>query len=100
MPQPAGFAGTERTAPVASLGPVTSTADLPLIASGKVRDMYDLGDSILMVASDRVSTYDVVHPTPIPDKGAVLTGISVFWFDLLGGVVPNHLLSATDGVPD
>ncbi|HEY0361462.1 MAG TPA: phosphoribosylaminoimidazolesuccinocarboxamide synthase, partial [Solirubrobacteraceae bacterium] len=49
--------------------PVT---DLPLIASGKVREMYDLGDRILMVASDRISTYDVVHPTPIPDKGAVL----------------------------
>src|SRR3954452_10058313 len=62
--------------------------------------MYALGDEIIMVASDRISTYDVVHPTPIPDKGAVLAGLSVFWFHLLGDVVPNHLLSATDGVPD
>jgi phosphoribosylaminoimidazole-succinocarboxamide synthase len=77
-----------------------AAADLPLIASGKVREMYDLGDAILMVASDRVSTYDVVHPNPIPGKGAVLTGISVFWFDLLADTVPNHLISATEGVPD
>src|SRR3954462_15435920 len=62
--------------------------------------MYALGDEILMVASDRISTYDVVHPTPIPDKGAVLAGLSVFWFHLLGDVVQNHFLSATDGVPD
>ena len=76
-----------------------SAADLSLLASGKVRDMYDLGDRILMVASDRISTYDAVHPTPIPDKGAVLTGISAFWFDLTADIVPNHLVSATDGVP-
>ncbi|HWI08291.1 MAG TPA: phosphoribosylaminoimidazolesuccinocarboxamide synthase, partial [Solirubrobacteraceae bacterium] len=56
-------------------------SDLPLVASGKVREMYDLGDRLLMVASDRISTYDVVHPTPIPDKGTVLTGLSVFWFE-------------------
>ena len=62
--------------------------------------MYDLGDRLLMVASDRISTYDAVHPTPIPDKGRVLTGLSVFWFDRLGGIVPNHLLSYTDGVPE
>ena len=74
--------------------------DLPLVASGKVRDMYDLGDRLLMVASDRISTYDVVHPTPIPDKGKVLTGLSVFWFAQTGDIVPNHLVSATDGVPD
>ena len=74
-------------------------ADLPLLTSGKVRDMYALGDEILMVASDRISTYDVVHPTPIPDKGKVLAGLSVFWFDLLADVVPNHFRSATDGVP-
>src|SRR5919107_1529815 len=53
-----------------------------------------------MVASDRISTYDVVHPTEIPDKGKVLTGLSVLWFDLTRDIVPNHLLSATDGVPD
>jgi phosphoribosylaminoimidazole-succinocarboxamide synthase len=62
--------------------------------------MYDLGDSILMVASDRISTYDVVHPTPIPDKGKVLTGLSVFWFRRTTELVPNHFVSATDGVPD
>ena len=75
-------------------------ADLPLIASGKVREMYDLGDTLLIVASDRISTYDVVHPTPIPDKGAVLTGLSTFWFERTAEIVPNHLLSVTDGVPD
>src|SRR3982751_3590185 len=75
-------------------------SDLPLLASGKVREMYDLGDRLLMVASDRISTYDVVHPTPIPDKGKVLTALSVFWFDRTGQIVPNHFLSATDGAPD
>ena len=80
--------------------PPTAAADLPLIASGKVREMYELGDRILMVASDRISTYDVVHPTPIPGKGAVLTGLSAFWFAKTGHIVPNHFLSATDGVPE
>jgi phosphoribosylaminoimidazole-succinocarboxamide synthase len=75
-------------------------ADLPLVASGKVRDLYDLGDRLLMVASDRISTYDVTHPTPIPDKGKVLAGLSAFWFAQTGDLVPNHLVSATDGVPD
>jgi phosphoribosylaminoimidazole-succinocarboxamide synthase len=71
-----------------------------LLARGKVRELYDLGDDLLMVASDRISTYDVVHPTPIPDKGKVLTGLSVVWFDLTRELIPNHLVSATDGVPD
>ena len=62
--------------------------------------MYDLQDAILMVASDRISTYDVVHPTPIPDKGKVLTGLSVFWFRRTVDIVPNHYVSSTDGVPD
>jgi len=62
--------------------------------------MYDLGDRILMVASDRISTYDVVHPTPIPDKGAVLTGVSAFWFGRTGHIVKNHYVSATEDVPD
>jgi phosphoribosylaminoimidazole-succinocarboxamide synthase len=75
-------------------------ADLPLVASGKVREIYDLGDRLLMVASDRISTYDVVHPNPIPDKGKVLTGISAFWFAKTGHIVSNHFVSATDGVPD
>ncbi len=85
---------------------MTTLAELPLIASGKVREMYGLtapdGASwqcLLMVASDRISTYDAVHPTPIPDKGKVLTGLSVFWFELTREIVANHLISATDGVP-
>lgn len=73
---------------------------LPLLHSGKVRDMYDLGGDLLMVASDRISTYDAVHPTPIPEKGKVLTGLSVLWFGLTKDIVPNHFLSATDGVPE
>jgi phosphoribosylaminoimidazole-succinocarboxamide synthase len=86
---------------------VTGLADLPLIASGKVREMYDLGPEdgvpegrLLMVASDRISTYDAVHPTLIPDKGRVLSGLSVFWFQRTGHIVANHLLSATEDVPD
>jgi phosphoribosylaminoimidazole-succinocarboxamide synthase len=62
--------------------------------------MYDLGDRILMVASDRISTYDVVHPTPIPGKGKVLSALSVFWFGRTGHIVPNHYVSATEGVPE
>ena len=79
---------------------MTSFADLQLLSRGKVREMYELGDDLLMVASDRISTYDAVHPTPIPDKGKVLTGLSVLWFSLTDDIVPNHLISATDGVPD
>jgi phosphoribosylaminoimidazole-succinocarboxamide synthase len=79
---------------------VTPLADLPLLASGKVREIYDLGDELLIVASDRISTYDVVHPTPIPDKGSVLTGLSTFWFERTTGIVANHVISVTDGVPD
>jgi phosphoribosylaminoimidazole-succinocarboxamide synthase len=79
---------------------MSSVADLPLITSGKVREMYELDGEILMVASDRVSTYDVIHPTPVPGKGEVLTGISVFWFELTREIVPNHLISYSDGVPD
>jgi phosphoribosylaminoimidazole-succinocarboxamide synthase len=71
------------------------------LRSGKVRDLYDVDDEhLLLVASDRVSTYDVVHPTPVPDKGRVLTGLSSFWFDRLGDVVPNHLVSTSvDDLP-
>lgn len=79
---------------------VTSLSDLPLVARGKVREIYDLGDTLLLVASDRISTYDVVHPNGIPDKGKVLTALSVFWFERLGSIIPNHYISATDGVPD
>jgi phosphoribosylaminoimidazole-succinocarboxamide synthase len=70
------------------------------VAQGKVRDIYDAGpDHLLMVATDRISTYDVVHPTPVPDKGKVLTGISAFWFDKVADIVPNHVVSFTE-VPD
>ncbi len=79
---------------------MTALADLSLLASGKVREIYDLGDELLIVASDRISTYDVVHPTPIPDKGSVLTGLSTFWFERTTGIVPNHVVSVTDGVPE
>jgi phosphoribosylaminoimidazole-succinocarboxamide synthase len=79
---------------------VPTLADLPLLASGKVREIYDVGDELLLVASDRISTYDVVHPTPIPDKGAVLTGLSTFWFERTSEILPNHVISVTDGVPD
>ena len=65
-------------------------------ARGKVRDIYDLGDKLLIVATGRLSAFDVVLPTPIPDKGRVLTQLSLFWFDLLKDVIPNHVLSATD----
>jgi phosphoribosylaminoimidazole-succinocarboxamide synthase len=69
---------------------------LQLLRSGKVRDLYEVDDEhLLLVASDRVSTYDVVHPTPVPDKGCVLTGLSAFWFERLAGIVPNHLVSSS-----
>jgi phosphoribosylaminoimidazole-succinocarboxamide synthase len=63
-------------------------------AQGKVRDLYDLGDRLLLVASDRLSAFDVVLPDPIPYKGEVLTKLSLYWFGLLGSIAPNHLLSA------
>jgi phosphoribosylaminoimidazole-succinocarboxamide synthase len=67
-----------------------------LLHSGKVRDVYADGDDLVLVASDRVSVYDVVLPTPIPDKGALLTQLSLWWFAQLADVVPNHVVSATD----
>jgi len=71
-----------------------SDLPFPLLRRGKVREMYDLGDALLMVASDRISAFDVVLPQPIPDKGAVLTQISRFWFDKSGHIVRNHCISA------
>jgi phosphoribosylaminoimidazole-succinocarboxamide synthase len=68
-------------------------------ARGKVRDIYDLGDKLLIVTTDRLSAFDVILPTPIPDKGRVLTQLSLFWFDHLKNVIPNHVLSATDFPP-
>jgi phosphoribosylaminoimidazole-succinocarboxamide synthase len=70
--------------------------DLPIFRRGKVRDTYDLGDRLLMIASDRISAFDVVLPTAIPGKGAVLTQLSRFWFDRTAGLVPNHLVSASE----
>lgn len=72
---------------------------MELLHSGKVREVYGDGDDIVLVASDRVSVYDVVLPTPIPDKGAILTQLSLWWFEQLADVVPNHVVSATDVPP-
>jgi len=77
----------------------TQFAGLSPSARGKVRDIYDLGDKLLIVATDRLSAFDVILPTPIPDKGRVLTQLSLFWFELLKDVIPNHVLSATEFPP-
>ena len=79
-----------------------STLDLPLLARGKVRDIYDLGDKLLIVATDRLSAFDVVLPTAIPAKGAVLTQMSAFWFEMTGDIVPNHFIQVVEStkVPD
>jgi phosphoribosylaminoimidazole-succinocarboxamide synthase len=71
----------------------SSLADLRLHASGKVREIYEDGDELIMVASDRISVYDVILPTEIPDKGRVLTQMSLFWFELTEDIVPNHFIS-------
>jgi phosphoribosylaminoimidazole-succinocarboxamide synthase len=63
---------------------------------GKVRDLYEVGGQLLLIATDRLSAFDVVLPTPIPDKGRVLTQLSLFWFQLLRDVIPNHVVTATD----
>jgi len=70
-----------------------------LIHSGKVRDVYADGDDLLLVASDRVSIYDVILPTPVPGKGQVLTQLSLWWFDRLGDIIGNHVISGTDVPP-
>jgi phosphoribosylaminoimidazole-succinocarboxamide synthase len=68
--------------------------------SGKVRDIYDLDDNLLIVATDRISAFDYVLPNPIPDKGRILTGLSAFWFDFMANIVPNHLISCSiDDLP-
>ena len=69
---------------------------MELIHSGKVRDVYADGDDLLLVASDRISIYDVILPTPVPGKGRILTQLSLWWFDRLGDIIPNHVISATD----
>lgn len=72
----------------------TDFPTLKLLQRGKVRDMYDIGDAYLMVATDRMSAFDVVLPDPIPDKGVVLTQISLFWFDIMASLVDNHVITA------
>jgi phosphoribosylaminoimidazole-succinocarboxamide synthase len=69
---------------------------MELVQTGKVRDVYADGEDLILVASDRVSVYDVVLPTAIPDKGRILTRLSLWWFDRLGDVVPNHVISHTN----
>lgn len=72
----------------------TDFKDLNLIKRGKVRDIYDLGENLLMVATDRISAFDVVMPDPIPDKGIILTQISLYWFDIMKPVIDNHVVTA------
>ena len=72
----------------------TDFPELNLLKRGKVRDMYDLGDNLLMVATDRLSAFDVVMPDPIPDKGIILTQISLFWFEFMQSVIPNHVIAS------
>jgi phosphoribosylaminoimidazole-succinocarboxamide synthase len=74
----------------------TDFPGLTLRGRGKVRDIYDLGDQLLIVATDRLSAFDVVLPTPIPDKGRVLTQLSLFWFEKLASIVPHHVISAAN----
>jgi len=71
-----------------------------LVHSGKVRDVYADGDDLVLVASDRLSIYDVVLPTPVPDKGVLLTQLSLWWFDRLTDITPNHVISASDVPPE
>ena len=79
----------------------TEFKTLTLKGRGKVRDIYDLGDRLLIVATDRISAFDVVMPNPIPDKGRVLTQLSKFWFDLTKKIVPNHVISTeVDDFPE
>ena len=72
----------------------TSFPELNLIKRGKVRDIYDLGDILLMVATDRISAFDVTMPDPIPGKGKVLTELSLFWFEIMKSLIPNHVISS------
>jgi phosphoribosylaminoimidazole-succinocarboxamide synthase len=79
---------------MSSLVRETDFSDLTLLQRGKVRDIYDLGDRLLLVATDRLSAFDVVLPDPIPDKGRVLTQISLFWFEQMASIIANHLITA------
>ncbi len=72
----------------------TNLGSIPLLGRGKVRDLYEIGDALLLVATDRISAFDHVLGTGIPGKGKILTQISLFWFDLLADIVPNHIITA------
>ncbi|MDD2388787.1 MAG: phosphoribosylaminoimidazolesuccinocarboxamide synthase [Desulfobacterales bacterium] len=72
----------------------TNFKNLPLLKKGKVRDIYDLGDSLLIVATDRMSAFDVIMPDAVPDKGKILTQISLYWFDIMKPVIANHIISS------
>ncbi|NNK84096.1 MAG: phosphoribosylaminoimidazolesuccinocarboxamide synthase [Desulfobacterales bacterium] len=79
----------------------TDFTELKIFKRGKVRDVYDLGDTLLMVATDRISAFDVVMPDPIPDKGKILTQISLFWFDIMKSLLNNHIISSkTEDYPE
>jgi phosphoribosylaminoimidazole-succinocarboxamide synthase len=79
----------------------TEIKEFPLFSKGKVRDVYDLGDKLLIVATDRISAFDVVLPTGIPGKGKILTQMSLFWFDLVKDIIENHLIaSEVDQYPE
>lgn len=79
----------------------TSLTHYPLLRRGKVRDLFDLGDHLLMVASDRISAFDVIMGEPIPEKGRILTQISLYWFEKLADIIPHHVVSTdVDTIPD
>ena len=79
----------------------TDFKNLDLIKRGKVRDIYDLGDRLLMVATDRISAFDVIMPDPVPGKGKILTQISLFWFEIMKSLLPHHVISSdVDDFPD
>src|ERR1051326_8187308 len=85
------------TSAEATIKPAIHQSDIPnipLFRRGKVRDVYDLGEQLLIVATDRISAFDCVLPNAIPDKGAVLTQMSLFWFKFIADIVPNHLITA------
>ena len=91
-----GMTGIDPAGEVPCTG-VSRLRDYRHLASGKVRELYEVDDELLlMVASDRISAYDHVLPNPIPDKGRVLTAMSVFWFDLLADLVPSHVVAVED----
>jgi phosphoribosylaminoimidazole-succinocarboxamide synthase len=74
----------------------TNLPGLKLLGRGKVRDIYEVGDRLLIVATDRLSAFDVILPSPIPDKGRVLTQLSLFWFEKLGDIIPHHVITASE----